>query len=204
VVVLLEGDDGLVAAVDADVLRLGVLGGDRGQAGERHPADGPGLRPAGQVDHGQPAAGRLRELAVVDVLVTLVLDGHGGGAPVGGEVDRVRLPAQVVAGHHLAAAQVDHLEDAGRVGERRRGVDHRQDQVAGHVHRGRFAWEGDRARRPWPAAGSSIAGRRSPAVATVNDRRTCRVALPLVDRSKWDPEPVEGAMSPILAVLRNS
>jgi hypothetical protein len=72
--------------VQADLAVLdGVDPGHGGLAGREvghHPA-------AAQVDHGQEATGQLRDGAVVDVLVAFVLDGHGGVAAVGGEVDRV-------------------------------------------------------------------------------------------------------------------
>ena len=139
VVVLLQRDDRDVVLVDRDVLGFRVGAVQRGQAGQRHIAAGPGRRGADQIDDRQATGRQLRDRAAVDALVALVLDHDRGVAPVLADRHRIRLPAQVQLGHLGARGDVHHHQLAGRCGERRRGVHRHQCMRPDHGHRGWLA-----------------------------------------------------------------
>ena len=164
VVVLLQRDDGLVAAVDVHELRFGIVRRELRQAGEFHDA---GERPrrwwAADLQDGEIARRiairRLRQtarhaatrLALVfarlravvraahaEVFAPFVLDDDGGVAAVGADLDRIGLSAQFDLANDAARREIDDHKFAAGVGIRFAGV--RGDQritVAEHVHRRR-------------------------------------------------------------------
>lgn len=108
VVVLLQRDGHLVAAVDADVLRLRAGRRDLRDAGQFDLAQPPrGRSTTDQVDDRQVPRRQLGDLAFVDVLVAFVLDRDGRLPAILGDVDRVRLTTQVVRCYDRTSAQVD-------------------------------------------------------------------------------------------------
>ena len=119
VVVLLEGDHGLIVGVDVDELDLRILRGDGGEAAEVDHLPGSAVDRAVGADgeHGQVAAGKLRDGAVVHLLVALVLDGDRQELAVRRLGERIRLAAKVAGGGDGLGGEVDHGEVAGRVGE---------------------------------------------------------------------------------------
>ena len=145
VVVLLQGDDGLVARVDVDVLGLRV--GRRvhaGQVGEVDELAGPGGRLALDVEHDDGAGRQLRDERAVDALVALVLDDDGGVAAVGRDVDRVGLTAEVDGAHDGAGAEVDHEQRAGGRDEVAvAGVDRHERVLIGDADARGLAADGD-------------------------------------------------------------
>ena len=127
-VVFLQGDDDLSRGVDVDIFRLGVVGGDVRQTGQVDAGLPVAVQRAvgdGQRDH--MARGHLRQGAVVQVLVALVLDRDGQKAAVIGTGDRIRLPAQVAGCQHRAGLQVQHPQLPRGFGERGR-------RVHAHIH----------------------------------------------------------------------
>jgi len=150
VVVFLQGDRGHVLVVDADVLRFRITRRDLGQAGQVDVPRAPARRLALEVDDAQKACGQLRDQPVVEVLVALVLDRHCGIATPRADGDGIRLAAHGQRGDASGlrrVANVEHRQHAIGLGEAERGIHRDQRVVAMYGHRGRFAFQLDKARR---------------------------------------------------------
>ena len=143
VVVLLQRhhDEPVLVDVDEFRLRIGRLdGGDAGHVDDLagRAIDGAVLDP----DQGQIAGGKLRQGTLVELLVTLVLDGDDDLALVLGQGDRIRLAAEIAFRQDLLGLEVDGGEMAGRLLEIVAGGDDGDEGlVAEDRDRGGFAFE---------------------------------------------------------------
>ncbi len=139
VVVFLERHHDLAGIVDVDVFRLGILGGDLGEAGDLDPLEAGAIERAIGHRHGHDEARRhLWDTAVAQILVALVLDRDGEEAAVRGRGHGVGLAAEVAASGFLLCGDVDRGEVARRIGEARGGVHPDEGGRADDRHRGRL------------------------------------------------------------------
>ena len=139
-VVLLQRDDDLAGLVEVDIFGLRIFRRDVGKAGQLDLRQGGAVGHAvGQLDDGEEAGRHLRQGAVVEVLVALVLDGDGGIGAVLRDRDGIGLAAEIAGGRLGLVHDVDHGQAARRRGVVRRGVDADKDVAAGHRHGGRLA-----------------------------------------------------------------
>ncbi|MNL37099.1 hypothetical protein D3C87_1592220 [compost metagenome] len=97
-------------------------------------------------DH-QVTGRHLRDLAVIDLFVTLVLDGDRSKRPILVDRDRVRLAAEIAGRLDRLRGNVDGGEEAGRLGEAFARIDRDQRLGTGNGHRRRLAVEGNDAGR---------------------------------------------------------
>ena len=153
-VVLLQGDDGLMPAVDVDELGFRIGGRDVREAGEFDPSQRPFGGLALELDRPQEPRRRLRQPALDAVedhlLVALVLDHDRGETTAGVDRHRVRLTFEVKGRNGGARLDVTKtgldVEDAQlarRRGEARRRVDRDQRVGPGHADGGRLAVDRD-------------------------------------------------------------
>ena len=105
VIVFLKRDSDFAGGVDVDELRFGVFRGDVRKAGDVGPDESVALHLAvGERHDGDEAGRKLRDDAIIQILVALVLDGDGHEVAVRGDRNAVGLAAEV-AGAGLAAAR---------------------------------------------------------------------------------------------------
>ena len=117
----------LVRLVEGDEFRFGILRRHGSDAGEVDRLDGVAVGHAGAERHDLQIAGRqLRDFAVVQLLVALVLDGDRGEGAVLADGDEVRLSAEIAGLFDRPAGEVDDGEIAGRLGLALGGVDARR------------------------------------------------------------------------------
>ena len=131
VVVFLHGDGDLAGIVESDELRLRIVTGDFGESGHHHGLHGGAVGHAvGQGEDLQVACRQLRDFAVVQILVALVLDGDREEIPILADGNRVRLAAEVAGAFDRLRSDVDDGEVAGWLGVALRGVDASQHLAA--------------------------------------------------------------------------
>ena len=147
-VVLLQRHGDLAVGVDVDELGLGILGaicGEAGQVGANHAAAVHGA--VGERHDRNPAARQLRERAVVDLLVALVLDRHRDEARRRVRRPRSRAGRRGRRTRSRPAGDVDCGEAARGLGQALAGVDADEGGAAARRHRGRLAVEDEAAQR---------------------------------------------------------
>ena len=148
VVVFLQGDRQIARRVEGEIFGLGVFRHDFGQPGHVDDLLGGAIRLAirdRDADH--EARGHLRDGAVVQFLVALVLDGDGQHVAGGRDRDAVRLTAQIAAVGDAAGREIDGAQHARRIGKGFRGVHADKAQPPGHDGGGRLAVHCDIAQR---------------------------------------------------------
>src|SRR3546814_19892274 len=74
-----------------------------------------------QLQDGEVAGRHLRDGAVVQVFIALVLDGDGNEAAIGRDGGGIRLAAEVTARLDLSRGDIDYREKIGRASSRERG-----------------------------------------------------------------------------------
>ena len=118
VVVLLQRQGDFAEAVDGDEFRLRIVTGYIGKTGHVDMLDRTAIRYAVlQRDDRQVAGRHLRDFAVVEILVALVLDRNCREALVSGDGNRVWLAAQVATGFDRLRCDIDDDELARRLHE---------------------------------------------------------------------------------------
>ena len=146
-VVLLQRHGDLARVVHVDEFGLGIVAGHLRQAGDVGADDRVAVHHPLRERHDRDVAGRhLGNPTVVQVLVTLVLDGHGDEGPVRGHRDAVRLAAEFAA-RHLGAGGDVHMREPprgrgvapGRVDADEHGPSQRPDGGGLAAHRDRAA-----------------------------------------------------------------
>ncbi len=108
VIVFLQGHRDFAGLVEGDEFGLGVLGRDFGDARHVDRLHGRTIRrTVGQREDHDVAGRKLRDHAVVQVLVAFVLDGDGKRGAVGTDGQRIRLAAEIAFRGDRLARKID-------------------------------------------------------------------------------------------------
>ena len=134
-IIFLERDHGLVAAVDVHIFNFQILTckGPIFHIRKIGFGDFPIFGRSFKVNDKQGAGGLLGDNPVVEVFISLIFDNNGGAFMIRGQGQGVGLTAQVMHGNNLTGIAVNHHQLTGRVVIAFRGVNaHQHQRVKNH------------------------------------------------------------------------